>query len=130
MTWTVSDGRGGTASADLVVTVEGGNNPPVWIATLGTFNLSSISSSYWFGFNRDSYFSDPDGDSYTIFITQPGSGSITSYGSSGCNFTACWIYSPPSNWNGSPYQTSATIYARDEHGAESQRRTLTLCVNC
>jgi len=132
MTWTVSDGRGGTASADLVVTVEGGNNPPTVTCSAQSITLAGVHTWYWFGIPK-SCFNDPDGDSITLSATQPTHGSVSALSSShSCPTGAgtCWRYDPPSGWSGNAYQTTLTVTATDSHGAKSGPLSVTLCVNC
>ncbi len=78
-----------------------------------------------------SCFSDPDGDSLTIFANQPADGSITAATSSDCDSgQVCWWYYPPGGWDGTAYNTSFTFYARDPDGATSATGRFNLCVNC
>ena len=109
------------------------DHPPVRASNCATI---SVTASGWYtSYNvwvAQSCFTDSDSDSLTFYANQPGTGSITSKDQSLCGGTGrrCWQYYPPSTWDGTPYQTSFTIYAKDDLGAKSSSISYTLCLNC
>jgi actin-like ATPase involved in cell morphogenesis len=74
-------------------------------------------------------FSDPDGDEVTIFANQPDFGQIGA--APGCAAgRRCWKYYPYTDWDGTPYWATFTLYAQDSHGATSTLLPYYLCLNC
>ena len=70
-TYTIADGRGGSASATVAITVQGPNHPPV--ARDDTFQVRQ----HFTDLDVLANDSDPDGDSLTIIaVTQPLNGSV------------------------------------------------------
>jgi hypothetical protein len=132
MTWTVSDGRGGTASAELRVTVEDdepANRAPVVKCSSQTWPLCGVSNRYRIWVST-SYFEDPDGDNFTIYARQPDWGSIGAYDKSCESGRFCSYYYPGAGWDGAPAGPSFTLYAEDSKGARSSSISVQLCVNC
>ena len=92
--YTVSDGRGGTASAFVTVAVSPApNRPPVAVSDVGAVNQTVI--------NVLANDSDPDGDPLTIIsLTQPVNGNGVPTGT--VSFNGAFItWTPPSGYLGS-----------------------------
>ena len=70
-------------------------------------------------------FPDPDGDSVLIY-SDLGEGAVGECGEG----NACWVYQVPAGWDGTPTEVTATIWAQDSNGAESERTSYTMCLNC
>jgi outer membrane protein OmpA-like peptidoglycan-associated protein len=71
-TYTIADGRGGSATATVAITVQAPNHPPV--ARDDTFRITQ----HFTDLDVLANDSDPDGDSLTIIaVTQPLNGSVT-----------------------------------------------------
>src|SRR5204863_8967095 len=90
--YTISDGRGGTASATVTVTVKGVNHPPVanadfYTAAVGTPLSVTTASQGVLGNDAD-----PDGDALTAVVTHaPTLGTLT------LNSNGTFTYTPGTN---------------------------------
>ena len=114
-TYSISDGNGGTDTANVSITVTFGNDPPVATDDSATVNEDSSSNQIDVLANDV----DPDGDALDITgVTQPSHGSVT--------YTAAYVfYTPSANYFGSD-QFSYTI--NDGNGA-TDSATVSVTVN-
>lgn len=80
---------------------------------------------YIFGVPLDC-FSDPDGDALAYY-SDIGTGAPPDQCPTG---QVCWVYRVPENWDGTPFEITATIWAEDPEGLQSASGTLTMCLNC
>lgn len=81
-------------------------------------------TSYWFS-HPFSCYSDPDGDAVTVYSD----GGVASPGNCGAD-NACWTYTPPGTWDGTPYEVTFAVWAQDPDGLSSSASFITLCLNC
>jgi hypothetical protein len=104
-TYTISDGKGGTASATVSITVTPVNDAPSAGADAATTNEDTAAA-----FNVLANDTDPDGDSLAVTaVTQPAHGSAT--------FTASGVtYTPAANYNGAD---SFTYTVSDGHAGNA-----------
>lgn len=80
---------------------------------------------YIFGVPLDC-FSDPDGDAL-VYYSDIGTGAPPDQ----CpTDQVCWVYRVPENWDGTPFEITATIWAEDPEGLQSASGSLTMCLNC
>lgn len=71
-------------------------------------------------------FSDPDGDAL-VYYSDIGTGAPPDQ----CpTDQVCWVYRVPENWDGTPFEITATIWAEDPEGLQSASGSLTMCLNC
>lgn len=71
-------------------------------------------------------FSDPDGDEL-IYYSDIGVGAPPDQ----CPVDqVCWVYHVPENWDGTPFEVTAEIWAEDPEGLQSVSGFLTMCLNC
>ena len=71
-------------------------------------------------------FSDPDGDEL-IYYSDIGVGAPPDQ----CPVDqVCWVYHVPEDWDGTPFEITAEIWAEDPEGLQSVSGFLTMCLNC
>ncbi len=113
LNYTISDGQGGSASAQVSVTVLAGNNPPIAVDdTASTLANSSVSISVL----ANDY--DPDDDSLSLTGTSNVSGNVSTSGTS-------LIFTPVTGFTGS---TEFNYSISDNRGGAASAR-VTIQVN-
>ena len=114
VTYSVSDGQGGTATAQLIITVTGGNDAPVAVnGATTTSEDTPITSAL-------PAASDPDGDPLTYGLGT----SLPQHGNVIVNPDGTFTYTPVTNFHG----TDTFTYTVTD-GAETVTRTMTVTVN-
>jgi len=113
ISYTISDGNGGTASAIVTVTVTNLNDPPIANNDTATVNEDSTNNII----NVTANDTDPDGDTLTVTVASAANGTATP--SSG-NV----IYAPNANFNG----TDTISYTISDGNGGSASATVTVTV--
>jgi hypothetical protein len=112
--YTISDGKGGTSTANVSVTVDAVNDAPSALADARTTNEDTPATIAVL-----SNDSDPDGDTLTVASnTQPTKGSVTLSG-------GVFTYTPAVNFNG----TDSFTYTVSDGKGGSSTATVSLVVN-
>ncbi len=114
VTYTVSDGNGGSTTAQLTITVTGGNDAPVAVnGSTATNEDAPVTSTL-------PAATDPDGDPLTYGVGS----SLPQHGTVVVNPDGTFTYTPAANFNG----TDTFTYTVTD-GTETVTRTMTVTVN-
>jgi hypothetical protein len=100
------------------------NSAPTLECVDETVTIAGYYESYYFGV-PESCFADADLD-FVLIYSDIGDGAVGECGEG----WACWLYTVSPDWDGTPMEVTATIWAEDPDLAQSPLLKLTLCLNC